>query len=154
MVDLSNSAGSFSNPVTIGYNASSPIAATIPSGTITGTGYRLRVRASGSGIDGSDNGSDLSINTCTASGIANYQTISNFELYPNPASDNLIIKCEDFANKTFTIYDGVGRKVLEVTLTSSITNLNIENLENGFFIYHIIDQNKAAAKSGKFSISK
>jgi gliding motility-associated-like protein len=62
---LSDAAGSFAAPVSIGTLASTAntgtIAATIPCATTTGSGYRIRVISSAPPITGSDNGVDLSI---------------------------------------------------------------------------------------------
>lgn len=62
---LSNAAGSFASPVNIGTLTSvnaGTIAATIPAGTATGAGYRIRVVGSNPNIIGSNNGTNLTIN--------------------------------------------------------------------------------------------
>lgn len=59
---LSDANGSFSSPVNIGTTngtGSGSINATIPSSTLAGTGYRIRVVASNPAVNGSNNGSDL-----------------------------------------------------------------------------------------------
>jgi len=61
---LSDASGSFAAPVTIGTLAtlnSGTIAATIPAGTATGTGYRLRVVSNGPALTAADNGSNITI---------------------------------------------------------------------------------------------
>jgi subtilisin-like proprotein convertase family protein len=61
---LSNSAGSFASPVSIGTLSSissGTINATIPAGTVTGTAYRIRVISSSPPVTGSNNGSDIGI---------------------------------------------------------------------------------------------
>ncbi len=63
---LSNATGSFSSPVTIGTLASTAsgnltINATIPSGTAAGTGYRIRVVSSAPSVNGTDNGSNITV---------------------------------------------------------------------------------------------
>lgn len=61
---LSNGSGSFSSPVTIGTLTSQTpgtISAVIPNVIQDGSGYRIRVVSSSPAIEGSDNGSDLSI---------------------------------------------------------------------------------------------
>ncbi len=61
---LSNQFGSFINPVNIGtLNSTSAgtIMATIPSSTLNGLGYRIRVISSSPNVMGSDNGSDIII---------------------------------------------------------------------------------------------
>ncbi len=59
---LSDASGSFASPLNIGsVNAttSGTINASIPSNTVAGTGYRIRVIASNPAVFGSDNGTDL-----------------------------------------------------------------------------------------------
>ncbi len=68
---LSNSSGSFSTPVVLGTLAtttSGTISGTIPAGTLTGSGYRVRVVSSNYAITAADNGSDISINNITSTG--------------------------------------------------------------------------------------
>ncbi len=70
-VQLSNASGSFTADTTtgiIGSGTSSPISATIPAATATGTLYRIRVIHGGSTTFGSDNGSNLTINALPAMG--------------------------------------------------------------------------------------
>lgn len=61
---LSDASGSFSSPTAIG-TGTSPISATIPTGTITGTGYRIRVVNNTPAINGTDNGANITINNST-----------------------------------------------------------------------------------------
>lgn len=61
---LSNASGSFASPVSIGTLTSTTagtIACVIPSGTASGTGYRIRVVSSNPAVTGSDNGANLTI---------------------------------------------------------------------------------------------
>lgn len=61
---LSDAAGSFAAPVTLGTlttTTSGTITGTIPAGTITGSGYRVRVVSSDYALTATDNGSDLQI---------------------------------------------------------------------------------------------
>lgn len=65
---LSDSSGSFASPVDIGTLASTTsgnISATIPLTALAGSSYRIRVVSSDPPITGTDNGSDLSIETPT-----------------------------------------------------------------------------------------
>ena len=65
---LSNASGNFTSPTSIGTltfaptgNYSGVISAMIPAGTLTGTGYRIRVISTTPAISGTDNGADLTI---------------------------------------------------------------------------------------------
>ncbi|RTY90873.1 T9SS sorting signal type C domain-containing protein [Flavobacterium sp. GT3R68] len=68
---LSNAAGSFAAPITIGTLSSTAntgtITATIPAGTVSGTGYRIRVISDTPAIIGTDNTVNLTINLATNS---------------------------------------------------------------------------------------
>lgn len=81
---LSNSAGSFASPTTIGAVASTSggtIAATIPAGTTSGTGYRVRVIGSTPSITGTPNVSNIEIvlasNSIAPSATQTIQTNTN-----------------------------------------------------------------------------
>jgi gliding motility-associated-like protein len=63
--ELSNGVGNFAAPTIIGSVASTTsgsIPCTIPLGSITGTGYRVRVTSSNPVVTGSNNGSNITIN--------------------------------------------------------------------------------------------
>lgn len=63
---LSDASGSFSSPVDIGSVTGingGTISATIPSGTLAGNGYRIRVVSSSPAITGTDNGAGIAIST-------------------------------------------------------------------------------------------
>ncbi len=67
---LSDASGSFASPVNIGTlsaSTSGTISATIPAGTITGTGYRIRVVSSNPVVTGSNNTVDLAVNLTSVS---------------------------------------------------------------------------------------
>jgi hypothetical protein len=61
---LSDASGSFTTPTAIG-TGTSPITATLPTGTTTGTGYRIRVVNNTPAVNGSDNGSNITVYNST-----------------------------------------------------------------------------------------
>lgn len=72
-VQLSNSAGSFASPVTIGQltaQSASAINSTIPVGTAAGNAYRIRVVSSNPNVSGADNGTNLTIAAGPTAGTA------------------------------------------------------------------------------------
>ncbi len=78
---LSNSAGSFASPVSIGTltgTTSGIIAATIPAGTATGSGYRIRVVSSSPVITGSDNGANINISAQVATAASITTAFTSF----------------------------------------------------------------------------
>lgn len=63
-IQLSNASGSFASPTVIGSiasTASGVVNGTIPAGTVTGTGYRVRVVSSNPGLTAGNNGADITV---------------------------------------------------------------------------------------------
>jgi hypothetical protein len=101
IVELSDAQGSFSFPTTIGYSATSPINATIPFGIATGTLYRVRVSNNAAVIRGSDNGSNLSLNSCSdvSTGVLGYSALEGVNVYPNPNQGNFLMSTDGLDGK-------------------------------------------------------
>jgi hypothetical protein len=80
-VQLSNAAGSFASPVSIGTVTSTAnsgtIAATIPAGTAAGTGYRIRVVSSNPVVTGTNNTVDLTVQVPAAITTQPSTTVQN-----------------------------------------------------------------------------
>lgn len=79
---LSDAAGSFASPVTIGSVsaiASGSISVTIPPTTPVGSGYRIRVVSSSLATTGTDNGTDLAVTA-----VATYYEDADNDGYGNP----------------------------------------------------------------------
>ncbi|RYZ24619.1 MAG: T9SS type A sorting domain-containing protein [Chitinophagaceae bacterium] len=78
---LSNSAGSFSSPTSIGSvttTASGVVTATIPAATASGSGYRIRLVASNPSTTTADNGTNLTINAKPSATISAFSDVSCF----------------------------------------------------------------------------
>ncbi|MFZ4797294.1 MAG: choice-of-anchor V domain-containing protein [Bacteroidia bacterium] len=68
-VELSDSLGNFTNSTIIGAGTQSPLMATIPTSTPLGNKYRIRVKNSNPVTNGTDNGTNLLINTCATNSL-------------------------------------------------------------------------------------
>ena len=76
-------------------------------------------------------------------------TISNFNIHPNPSSSNVKISAIETQIKTIDVYDLNGKLVISNQYNSvAITDLNISNLSNGIYILKI--NNKFTSKVVKF----
>ncbi|MFL5730865.1 MAG: polysaccharide deacetylase family protein [Cytophagaceae bacterium] len=74
---ISDATGSFASPVTIGTltgTASSSISANLPSGISAGNAYRIRVIASSPSVTGTDNGTNIIVNTLPVATISSSTT--------------------------------------------------------------------------------
>lgn len=83
---LSDTGGSFAAPVAIGWLADTAhvdtVAAVIPAGAITGTGYRVRVVSSGPRHAGTDNGTSLNIHATVVPAVS-ISAVPGTRLGPN-----------------------------------------------------------------------
>ena len=117
-VELSDASGSFASPITIGTLASTSNSATInftiPSGTATGAGYRIRVVSSAPSVTSADNGSDITI-TLTGSPCV---------LEPPHMTSVIINSCNPTCNEGFNeiVFGSSGGYSIDVT----VSNFNFE----------------------------
>ena len=71
----------------------------------------------------------------------NLNSMSPFNLYPNPANDVLKIQNDtNYKIETFTIINVLGKKVLQINDFDS--EVNIQDLQKGFYIVEINSENK------------
>jgi len=74
----------------------------------------------------------------------------NVICYPNPANNIITFrKGEQFKNSNLKIYDINGKQILTQKLENSETQINIETLESGIYIYKCFD-NETIIETGKF----
>jgi hypothetical protein len=115
---LSDASGSFSSPVSIGTltsTSSGTITGTIPSGTSTGSGYRIRVVSNSPAVTGSDNGSNLTVNALpsAAGTIAGSSTVTQGQTgvaYSVPAIANATSYVWTYSGTGATI-NGTGNSI-------------------------------------------
>lgn len=70
-----------------------------------------------------------------------------FELFPNPSSDNVFIRFSDNEeNAMATFYDYSGKKVYNQEVTRSNTKINVSNLSSGVYFVKVISDGKAGLK--------
>jgi len=79
-------------------------------------------------------------------------------VYPNPAENNINVEIKGLTGDLckFTLRNLLGSKLLEkdVKTDGSSLSINIEKLNNGLYIYEVINANGINMKSGRLVISK
>lgn len=75
---------------------------------------------------------------CEVLGIGDVEPISTKSLvYPNPFTNNLVVKVNEAnINSTFTIYDVMGKTILQKTITQTTTAIEV-NVAPGMYFYSI-----------------
>lgn len=143
IAELSDASGNFASPITIGYSYSSPIAATIPSGTPFGNNYKVRVRSYlASSLITDPSASNLSINTCAGIGIAEINLANGINIYPNPNQGNFYIDFKtELKNVMVEIQNVLGENLYfenfrEVNADTKIL-INISEFQDKIYIMKI-----------------
>jgi len=82
------------------------------------------------------------------SGVNNLSQISKVTLFPNPATDELIIKCETRIYNELTITNTVGQSVITQPIFATQTNINVHELPTG--VYYITLRGDGGIKVQQF----
>jgi hypothetical protein len=83
--------------------------------------------------------------TTTALSASKFNGIAGLNIYPNPISSNILnIETAVNGTKAVTIFDVLGKQVLNVTTDS--TTVNISNLNAGVYIVKIVEDGKTATR--------
>lgn len=84
------------------------------------------------------------------------QRIKLIQVYPNPATTSINFENTSAADKNFvlTIYNFIGKKVDEVKLNNTKTNLSLDNYYRGLYVYQLRDKQGMLIESGKFQVIK
>lgn len=84
----------------------------------------------GNGCEASASDS-MNVNICTS--VSEAKTPSGFNIFPNPAFNEINISLENKKSTPLLIYDGSGRKIKEVVLAEEVNTISISDLENGMY---------------------
>ena len=112
------------------------------------SGYTGGASLSGSGTLTGNKTATFSLTKSSSVGV---QAVSNtqFNAYPNPAKDQFTI--EGATNGTLKIYDILGNELMNTTITSAKTTVNVSTFSNGVYFYNITSAG-SSVKAGKFIV--
>ncbi|HNW90730.1 MAG TPA: T9SS type A sorting domain-containing protein [Bacteroidales bacterium] len=136
---LSDASGSFASPVILGTLAtttSGTISGTIPAGTLTGGGYRVRVVSSDYALTAADNGSDLVITNTT--GISDISA-GSYSIY---FSENELISDLNLTQSIhpkIQVFNLSGQLVAGFDLQNNAVNHYHMNIPAGIYMYRLIN---------------
>jgi hypothetical protein len=83
----------------------------------------------------------------TLTAVNNLENHDDLTIYPNPASDILILDCHSCdLNAEIKILSISGKEISKHCLTPGKNTLNISNLENGIYFLKMINREKAVVK--------
>lgn len=90
---------------------------------------------------------ELKITTTIAGllGVSQNNTIASLRMYPNPVSNGtLFIETSANAEKTVTVFDVLGKQVLNTTTSNN--SINVASLHTGVYIVNITEEGKTASR--------
>ncbi len=95
-------------------------------------------------VTGCSNTASTSITVLNCTGInERLNSASGIEMYPNPTTGVLNVKCESLTNNEYvTITNALGQVILNEKLTTIISKINTLNLENGVYFIQVYSGNK------------
>lgn len=99
-------------------------------------------------------GSKLYIDDASAVGVKENYNKPSVKVYPNPANNILNLSLSTDIGTKVEIYDVTGKLVLASNIDGKFTKLNIENLNDGMYIYKIIGKEKEVVTTGKVNVVK
>ena len=75
-------------------------------------------------------------------------------VYPNPAATVVNFATSSAEAVKVLAFDVTGKLVATEVLEMGKAKMNLSNLSNGIYIYHVVDKNNQVLKSDKFNVSK
>jgi serine protease AprX len=73
---------------------------------------------------------------------------TDFKVFPNPAKNNILVTLpENAKNANIVFYNNLGQEVLSKKINSQTTNVEVNNLNSGIYIYKLFTE--TATKTGK-----
>ena len=73
----------------------------------------------------------------------NENSVGNFEFYPNPTTNQITIKVDNqLLGSVYTIYDTIGKSVLNGKISSELNVIDLGNLSNGVYIIEVASEGK------------
>lgn len=71
----------------------------------------------------------------------NENAVGNFEFYPNPTTNQITIKVDNqLLGSVYTIYDTIGKSVLNGKISSELNAIDLGNLSNGVYIIEVASE--------------
>jgi len=79
-------------------------------------------------------------------------TLSQWVMYPNPATNEVTIVLDNSSNYSVTVLDLMGRTVYQASFNSAQTTIDTQTLNAGNYFVRIIDNNTNASETSKLIV--
>lgn len=75
-----------------------------------------------------------------------------FQVYPNPASNNVYISLANFTNSSVRIYDLIGNEVFHQVINTEVTEVPVNQFAKGMYLVKIENANSNTIESKRFVV--
>jgi hypothetical protein len=75
-----------------------------------------------------------------------------FQVYPNPASNNVYISVTNFTNTTLRMYDLIGNEVFHQEIKNEVTEVPVNQFAKGMYLVKIENANSNSIESKRFVV--
>jgi len=72
--------------------------------------------------------------------IIDLEITGRLDIYPNPASEYIIIKNTQYPNLTYRFYDVLGKEVQSGNVSNSENKISVANMQEGIYFLHLVDE--------------
>ncbi|TDI80463.1 MAG: T9SS type A sorting domain-containing protein [Bacteroidetes bacterium] len=86
--------------------------------------------------------------------IIDIEITDRFDIFPNPASDYIIVMNSLYPSLIYRFYDVLGREILSGNLSDSENRINVSGMEEGIYFLHLIDEDTQKNITKKIIIHK
>jgi len=86
--------------------------------------------------------------------IVDLEIVGRLDIYPNPASEYIVVMNTQFPNLTYRFYDVLGKQVLAGSVSNSENRISVRTMEEGMYFLHLIDEDSQNDITKKIIIDK
>ncbi|RDK84240.1 T9SS type A sorting domain-containing protein [Marinirhabdus gelatinilytica] len=86
--------------------------------------------------------------------IPENEFIGDLQIYPNPVSSLITVMNSKYPNLTYGLYDVVGKQMQQGTLHNTSNTISVENLADGVYFLHLVNQDDSNAITKKIVVRK
>lgn len=101
--------------------------------------------------NGCESSEEFVINTISVEKYAK----NNIKVYPNPAKTIINFKLNNVEANNIYVYDITGKSVANIDASNgSLIELDVQNLENGMYLFHIVKKDGEIVVSSRFTVAR
>jgi lysyl endopeptidase len=86
--------------------------------------------------------------------VSDIEITGRLDIFPNPASEYVMVMNTQYPNLVYRFYDVLGRRIQSGNLSNSENRINVSGMEEGIYFLHLIDEDTQKDITKKIIIDK